>query len=861
MLETPVLNLSVGDLQELLSSWPAVGMPKGTVRDPLIDRIYQVLSGAMTARPASSWHAAFQPLIRHFLLRESARRGKAFQLRVPCNDRWPSNVDWELHTVHAFSVGDGAHYLLSAGAWSPDWLDSKEEGAFHDAFTDQVVRTRSECTADPFIQDATGFKNYSSPGQREAIRASFLIPRGDTLIVNLPTGSGKSLVGQAGALVNREEGYLTVFVVPTVALAIDQARSMEVSFQKADPLHQSWPLAWWSGLSKEGRADVRQRLRNGTQRILFTSPEALSTSLIDVITDVAKEGMLSYLVIDEAHLVTQWGDEFRPSFQALAGLRNNLLSKSPNGFRTLLLSATLTEDTVATLTQLFGPKERVQMISAVHLRPEPQYWVYKAASKNEKEERILEALRHAPRPFILYVTKREDVVMWNSTLRSKAGLDRIACFDGGTPDQERLEIISKWASNKLDGMIATSAFGVGIDKSDVRTIIHAAIPETLDRFYQEVGRGGRDGHPSVSLLVWSDGDWDLPALMAQPKIVTEEMGFSRWKAMYQTKLPTSEVDLYDIDIDAVRDGLPGGNEHNVSWNMRTLILMARANMISLHLEPSRTTDSDMSMEGNSSILATFTKVRVRILDDGHHLPMVWESRVATSRDKTKAAARKNLKLMRRVVEQEHEIGQTLTELYRIRSPEWDAGVTHACGGCKKDRLLNDRERSYLVPVPAPISRVDSHHMNAWKQRFPWIDPAFVYVFYEDASSLLSKSVLKLVNWLVQECFIQEICLDETLKIAPQLDWNQLFRRSETGVLLHRRIDEMDEEPYTPIARVTIFGSQVEPTLFDQVQCLQRPYHFVLLPETFPDPSNAQRRLIDVTRCGIHLNKLLPTISQ
>ncbi|CAN7204228.1 protein DpdF [Caballeronia sp. LjRoot34] len=861
MLNTPLINFNVGELQEFLSAWPVIDLPKSSVRDPLLDRICQVLSGAMTVLPSSLWHATFQPLIRHCLLRESARREQDFQLRVPRGEGWPSKVDWETHGVRALSIGDSAHYLLSAGAWSPDWLDSTEEGAFHDAFGDRVVRSQSECAADPFIRDATGFKNYSSPGQREAIRASFLMPRGETLIVNLPTGSGKSLVGQVGALINREEGYLTVFVVPTVALAIDQARAMEVYFQKADPLHKSWPLAWWSGLSKEGRAEIRQRLRNGTQRILFTSPEALSTSLISVITDVAKEGMLSYLVIDEAHLVTQWGDEFRPSFQALAGLRNNLLSKSPNGFRTLLLSATLTEDTVATLAQLFGPKDRVQMIAAVHLRPEPQYWVYKAASKKEKEERILEALRHAPRPFILYVTKREDVEMWNSTLRTKAGLGRIACFDGGTPDQERLEIISKWASNKLDGMIATSAFGVGIDKSDVRTIIHAAIPETLDRFYQEVGRGGRDGHPSVSLLVWTDGDWDLPSLMAQPKIVTEEMGFNRWKAMYQTRLSTDEEDLYNIDIDAVRDGLLGGNEHNAGWNMRTLILMARANMITLDLEPSVATESESEEEENSSVLAKFTKVRVRILDDGHHLSTVWENRVATSRDKTKNAALNNLRLMRRIVEQEDEVGQSLAELYRIRSPEWEAGVTHVCGGCSKDRFLSDLARRYLVPVPVPISQVDTHQMTAWKQRFPWIDPTFVYVFYDEASPQLSRTLVKLADWLVHECFVQEIFLDETLEIKSPLDWHRLYRRSETGVLLHRNIDEMDGEPYTPIARLTILGHDIEPTLFDQIQSLQRPYHFVLLPENFLDPSNTQRRLIDVTRYGIPLQSLLTSISQ
>lgn len=142
-------------------------------------------------------------------------------------------------------------------------------------------------------------------------------------------------------------------------------------------------------------------------------------------------------------------------------------------------------------------------------------------------------------------------------LRSRGGLRRLATFDGGTPDRERQRIILEWAANRLDGIVATSAFGVGLDKTDVRTVIHATIPETLDRFYQEVGRGGRDGKSSVSLLVFDDTDWALPERLAKPKIISDELGFSRWKAMYQSRQPTTEEDLWGVNIDAVREGLPG----------------------------------------------------------------------------------------------------------------------------------------------------------------------------------------------------------------------------------------------------------------------------------------------------------------
>jgi superfamily II DNA helicase RecQ len=150
---------------------------------------------------------------------------------------------------------------------------------------------------------------------------------GTSLIVNLPTGSGKSLVGQAPALVYKEEGNLTIFVVPTVALAIDQARQMSDYLKRT--FGAVWPLAWHGGTSSEQRASIRERLGSGTQRIIFTSPEALLTSLLRTVEEVAKSGMLRYLVIDEAHLITQWGDEFRPAFQTLAGLGPHCYERRP----------------------------------------------------------------------------------------------------------------------------------------------------------------------------------------------------------------------------------------------------------------------------------------------------------------------------------------------------------------------------------------------------------------------------------------------------------------------------------------------------------------------------------------------------
>jgi ATP-dependent DNA helicase RecQ len=855
------MNFSYDDLQAVLAAWPDAALPH-SVDDSLLDRICQVLAYARVHPDSCTWQGDLQPLLRHYLLRNSARAGKVLRLKVPFSQDWPTRNSWADHGIDAISGGDSA-FLISAHPWHSEWLGAGDEGVFADAFTDNLVRRRSQCKADPFIKDSSGFVDYSSPGQREAVRGAFLMPEGDTLLVNLPTGSGKSLVGYAPTLVHREEGHLTIFVVPTVSLALDQERAMQRLFRQSDPTRLQWPLAWYGGLSKEERAGVRRRLRSGTQRILFTSPEALTTSLLGAVSDAAASGMLKYFVIDEAHLVTQWGDEFRPAFQALAGLRRSLMRTAPRGFRTLLMSATFTEETVDILSNLFGPPERVQMISAVHLRPEPQYWFHKAGSALEKEERVLEALRNAPRPFILYVTKRDEVARWGRLLRT-TGLNRISTFDGGTPDTDRQRIIDDWAANRIDGIVATSAFGVGLDKNDVRTVIHATIPETLDRYYQEVGRGGRDGKPSVSLLVFDDTDWLLPKRLARPRIISVELGFGRWKAMFQSRRATSDESLWDINIDAVRKGLPGGSEHNVNWNMRTLILMARAGLIALEVEANRAEQEYEPGEDASSLLAALANVRVRILNDGHLVPDIWERAVSASRLRTLTAATRNLDLMRGLLPIMHgsaqeigrEVGETLAQLYRIDSGPWSVQVSQVCGGCQRDRFQPGRDEGYAAPVVVPIHRVGHVQNNVWLGKFPWIDPAFAYVFYDEshAPEVLRNAVLQFAEWLVHSCGVLEICAPPESTLASSAEWFRLYQHTGNRVLLHRSMRESDMEPYSPLARLTLLDPDATCDQLSHVQMLQRPFHVVLLPLAMTDPGNPLRRLVDVTRNKMRLEK-------
>src|SRR5690606_24283826 len=157
----------------------------------------------------------------------------------------------------------------------------------------------------------------------------------------------------------------------------------------------SHDLAWLGGRTADSHETIKERIRSGRQGILFASPEAVCGALLHSLYAAADKGLLTYFVVDEAHLIAQWGDAFRPAFQQLAGVRRGLLRASPGeGFRTLLLSATFSPQVIGTLEALFGPRERLQMVSAVHLRPEPRYFSYQVRNKVDKLACLDELLRY-----------------------------------------------------------------------------------------------------------------------------------------------------------------------------------------------------------------------------------------------------------------------------------------------------------------------------------------------------------------------------------------------------------------------------------------------------------------------------------
>jgi len=518
-----------------------------------------------------------------------------------------------------------------------------------------------------------------------------------------------------------------LFVVPTTSLALDQARAFR-DLVYARPDAHSYPreLAYHSELSAEVKVAIRQRVADGSQRMLFTSPEALLSGLSAVAYKAAEQGLVTAIVVDEAHVVAQWGTEFRPDFQALAGVREDLLAVcARHGFDlppTILLSATLTQDSLETLGGLFARPGPTSVVSAVSLRHEPSYWLTNAVSNEERSQRVVEALRHLPRPAIVYTTRVADAKELHAGLVSE-GWRRVAVVAGDTTAVDRRAVIDRLRDQSLDLVVATSAFGLGVDQPDVRTVIHACIPETLDRWYQEVGRGGRDGHPSVALLIATDDDYALARDLSRRKVVTLETGRERWDAMAGRAVALDGGRLR-VSLSAAPARLDVDSSRNRAWNVRTLLLLHRAGVVALEAEPPPRRQQDESDEAWSArISQAFTEhdrhAVVRLLQSIED-PAVWENSVAAARATSIAADRKSHDTMRAALVAETKICELLQATYEVAravpgvSMPLPITVAPSCGGCPGCRARGSAPR-WLLP-PLATTEIGGAH-RVWASQF------------------------------------------------------------------------------------------------------------------------------------------------
>jgi len=517
-------------------------------------------------RLQQAWRGAFGP-DEAVLVRQALRwaGGQIFAPQLPENIRKPLQ--------HAGVYADEAG-RLTAEAFVPAWLNNIDANTGIDPAPVSRV-PKEDVPAEKYVTASFGYPQWKSQALKEACWHALRAAPGATTLIALPTGSGKSLCFHYLA---RFSTGLTLVIVPTVALAIDQYRAA-----RELPLLAHLDARYFAADDPDFTAQqVADAVRTGSTRLLFTSPEAcVSGRLRSVIDELASQGRLDHVVIDEAHMVGTWGIYFRVDFQLLSTHWRQWRERSGQQLRTLLLSATFTPECREGLKTLFPAQEWSEFISQ-RLRPEIAYHVREFNAVPDRNAAALECIWQMPRPAIVYTTRVDDAYAFHRRVQQE-GFRRVECFTGETPRAQRRTLLERWRADDIDVMVATSAFGLGVDKPDVRTIVHACVPENLDRFYQEVGRGGRDGYSAASVLLATKQDVHVAKGMG-PSLLRPETIQQRWESLWRTHQSVNrEKHEYRVNLRTKKEELVGTRtyEENVRWNKRLLLQLLRAGKLDI----------------------------------------------------------------------------------------------------------------------------------------------------------------------------------------------------------------------------------------------------------------------------------------
>ncbi|NUQ11357.1 MAG: RecQ family ATP-dependent DNA helicase [Gemmatimonadaceae bacterium] len=325
-----------------------------------------------------------------------------------------------------------------------------------------------------------GYQDFRAP-QIPAIEA---VLSGRDAVIVLPTGGGKSICFQVPALLLPR---LTVVVSPLISLMADQVIGMERRGIGATFLN--------STLTPEESAARIARIRTGRVKLLYVAPERLASPA--TVTLLAHAGV-DLLAVDEAHCVSEWGQDFRPSYLRLARIRRSIGDP-----QMVALTATATPRVRRDITRLLGLRDPMEVVGGFD-RPNLSFHVRRVASEANRNEAMLEALRATAAPAVVYAATRRQVEQV-ARLLVASGI-RAVPYHAGLDSERRSRAQDAFMSGTQRVIVATNAFGMGIDKPDVRLVLHYFLSGSLEDYYQEAGRAGRDGAPSRCELLYHPHD-------------------------------------------------------------------------------------------------------------------------------------------------------------------------------------------------------------------------------------------------------------------------------------------------------------------------------------------------------------------
>lgn len=344
-------------------------------------------------------------------------------------------------------------------------------------------------TLDRALQDHFHYAAFR-PGQREALRA---VMTGQPTLAVLPTGAGKTLLYQLpGVLLPG----LVVVISPLLSLMQDQVdRLRTVGLTRVATLNSTLDYP------------EQTRVLNHLSQLdfLLTSPETLAKPAVQ--RALARQS-ISLFVIDEAHCIAQWGPDFRPEYLLLADILSTLQPQ-----RLLMMTATATPRVQTEILKRLGlDAARVHRVIQSVNRPNLFLAVDHLANPGAKRARLLARVRELGPSGIVYVSSRQGANELATWLQAATGL-RVAAYHAGVPADDRYRIQDQFLQGAIDLVVATAAFGMGVDKPDVRYVLHYHLPASLEAYVQEIGRAGRDQQPALADLLYVPGDEALPRML------------------------------------------------------------------------------------------------------------------------------------------------------------------------------------------------------------------------------------------------------------------------------------------------------------------------------------------------------------